>query len=268
VTADRQVVAVPVVEGDQELVADRLFALGASAVSELTDGDGTTLLVADLPPDSLALLGRRHRVLERDPAWESNWRHDATVVRAGEHLVIRPDWVTGAVGPGDVEVVVAAADAFGSGSHATTRLCIARVEELVRPGDRVLDVGSGSGVLGVAALLLGAGSLTAVDVDPVAVAATRATATLNGVGDRTDASDRPLAMVTGEFELVLANLLVPIIEELGPDLRRLVAPGGRVVASGVLVDQVDRTVAALGGGPVDVVTEGDWAVVVVGRAPG
>ncbi|RUP35946.1 MAG: methyltransferase domain-containing protein, partial [Gordonia sp. (in: high G+C Gram-positive bacteria)] len=121
-------------------------------------------------------------------------------------------------------------------------------------GARVLDVGSGTGVLGVAALVLGAGSLVAVDVDPAAVAATGRTAELNGVSDRVvEVSSRPVAEVTadhGAFDVVLANLLIPIIETLGPELAAAVAPGGRLILSGLLADpslgQVDRALAAVG----------------------
>ena len=256
----RVVVAVPVDGPTADVVADELFGLGASAVSELDDGTGVAL-VADLPARAAGLLDRPHRVLEPERDWSDGWQAHAGTVRVGR-LAVRPSWVApdgvppegvepGVVaagagrGAGAVEVVLDAAEAFGSGSHPTTRLCLAQVERLVRPGDRVLDVGSGTGVLGVAALLLGAGRLTAVDIDPAAVRATAGTARLNGVGDRTQASTTPLEQVRDRFDLVLANLLIPAIELLGTDLARVVAPGGHLVVSGVLAGQVDR----VGAGP-------------------
>lgn len=285
-----------------ELVADRLFALGASAVSELADDDGGTSslrLVADLPADSLdrlAAAGLRFELLEIDPTWDDGWREHARAVCVGERLVVRPEWVDpagAADGDGDsdrVEVVVDAADSFGSGSHATTRLCLEAIERIVGPGDRVLDIGSGTGVLGVAALLLGAETLVAIDVDPNAVAATRRTAELNGAaGQVVEASGRSVAEVAadhGPFDLVLANLLVPIIEELGPEMVRSVASGGRIVLSGLLDEsgdgtpdgdavvgraaeptQVDRAIVALGpgfGAPT-VERDGGWVVVLSTR---
>ena len=275
-TADRRIVSVPVADDlDAELVSDRLFSLGASAVSELRGGPAgeDRTLVADLPADSLPALDRPFGVLDQDPSWTSSWQEHARVVRVGRNLVVRPSWLTGGtvpegLGPDDVEIVVAAADAFGSGSHPTTRLCLAAVERLVRPGDRVLDVGSGSGVLGVAALLLGAGSLTAIDVDPAALAATSETARLNDVGARVEVSDRPPSDdVSGTFDLVLANLLIPIIEDLGPSLGRTVAPGGHLVLSGVLDDQVDRAVAAIDLPPVGMDSDAGWAAVTVRARP-
>lgn len=274
------VVAVPVDGPAADLVADELFGLGASAVSELDDGDGT-VLVADLPARAAGLLVRPHRVLEPERDWTDGWQAHAGVVRVGR-LVVRPSWVEGptrgrppgddGVEPGgvvtregaagEVEVVLDAADAFGSGSHPTTRLCLAQVERLVRPGARVLDVGSGTGVLGVAALLLGAGHLTAIDIDPAAVRATAGTARLNGVADRTQASATPLAQVRDRFDLVLANLLIPAVEQLGAGMARVVAPGGHLVLSGVLVGQVDRAAAAVGAAPASVSRDDAWAALV------
>lgn len=240
-----------------ELVADRLFSLGASAVSEmdrdLPVGDQRQRLVADLPVaalDALTGAGLTFALLEVDPTWNDTWRDHAVAVPVGERLILRPEWVPAVRSPGGlgdrIEVVLDAADSFGSGSHPTTRLCLAAVERLVQPGDRVLDVGSGTGVLGVGALLLGAGSLVAVDVDPAAVIATRRTAELNGVVDRVvEVSDRRLGDVVdelGPFDLVVANLLIPIIEDLGPDLSRAVAPGGRLVLGGLLDDTHDHRV--------------------------
>ena len=174
---------------------------------------------------------------------------------------------------GRVEIVLDATHAFGSGSHPTTRPRLEVLEGLGAElaGARVLDVGSGTGVLGVAALVLGAGSLVAVDVDPAAVAATGRTAELNGVSDRAvEVSSRPVAEVTadhGPFDVVLANLLIPIIETLGPELAAPY-PGGHLVLSGLLADpslgQADRALAAVGanfGAPNELDRDG-WAAVV------
>lgn len=259
-----------------DIVADRLFGLGASAVSELQDATGGAVrIVADLPVGALAGLEESDlafELLEVDPAWSDRWRDHATAVAVGRRFVVRPEWVPHDedLARGRVEVLVDAADAFGSGSHPTTRLCLAAVEQVVAPGDAVLDVGCGTGVLGVAALLLGAGSLVAVDVDPAAIGATLRTASLNGVADRVgEVSQRPVADVTvdhGPFDLVLANLLIPVIETLGRDLAAATRSGGHLVLSGLLDDQVDRAVAAVGAGrdDVDVVRDDDWVAVVVG----
>jgi ribosomal protein L11 methyltransferase len=169
-------------------------------------------------------------------------------------VVVRPAWVDPVpLGPDDVEVLVDPGGAFGSGSHPTTRLCLAAVERLVAGGEAVLDVGCGSGVLGVAAALLGAGAVGAIDVDPEAVRATVEVAGLNDVADSVVASTTALAEVSGRFDLVVANLLIPIIEELGPDLVVRCAPGATLVLSGLLPEHRARAVVAVA--PLRVVAE-------------
>jgi ribosomal protein L11 methyltransferase len=173
---------------------------------------------------------------------------------------------------------------FGSGSHPTTRMCASLLDHpVVRrqlDGD-VLDVGSGSGVLAVAAALVGAVSVTAIDVDPAARSATARAAALNGVADRVHVvpdglGDLSAAVLDGSrppFGLVLANVLIPVIEEHAGDLVAVAGPGAVLVVSGLLGPQVDRAVAALAaavadrGGPdrVEVVVEvaeGEWRTVV------
>lgn len=308
-----------------ELLADRLFSLGASAVSELPEDQGGVghgagggadvgagggvRLVADLPASALDRLDVPFELLEHDPTWEDAWRDHAVAVPVGQRLLLRPEWVDAdvrgaaaddlsspdaldsadrldsadALNSADcldsaprIEVVLDAAHAFGSGSHPTTRLCLEAIEGLGADlvGARVLDVGSGTGVLGVAALVLGAGSLVALDVDAAAIAATRRTAELNGVTDRViEVSSRSVSEVTAEhgpFDLALANLLVPIIESIGADLAAAVAPGGHLVLSGLLADpstrQVQRAIDVTGLRPADIgVAELDGWVSLVNR---
>ena len=246
--SERHAVSLVVGSDAAELVADRLFTLGATAVSEEAVPGGVRL-VADLDEHGLRELvdaGEPVEVLERRDTWDQGWRAHARTWRCGEHLVLRPAWLDPEpLAAGEVEVVVEPGCAFGSGSHPTTRLCLAAVERLVRPGASVLDVGSGSGVLGVAAALLGAGRVDAIDVDPEAVRATDEVAGLNGVAEVVNASATPLGSVHGRYDLVLANLLVPIIEDLGRQLVTRLAPGGTLVLSGLLVEHEQRALAAV-----------------------
>lgn len=228
---------------DPDVVADALFALGASAVLERSAS-----VVADLDASVLAEAGVGHlgsvRILEQPGPV-------AAVVderRVGRRLLLTPR--ASGQHPGRVEVILEAAGAFGSGSHPSTRLCLAALERVVPPGGSVLDVGCGTGVLGAAALLLGAGSLTAIDVDREALRVTRRVLDRNRVAERAVVLDPvapqpPLAHVEGTFDLILANLLVPTIESLGEQLVARVAAGGALVVGGVLVRQRDRAVAAL-----------------------
>lgn len=269
-----RVVEVEVDREQAELVADELFSLGASAVSERPGPGDSVVLVADVDPAAVRTAGWPCRVVAEAPAPATAWHDEVGARRCGERLVVRPVGVDGAApvgaslgqGAADavVEVVVDPGTAFGSGSHASTRLCLAALEPFAPGARRVLDVGSGTGVLGVAALLLGAGTLVALDVDPGAVAATRRAVELNGVADRATVLAGEVSQTMGTFDLVLANLLVPIVEELGPELVARVAPGGAIVVGGLLDHQVDRAVAALSPlVPSARTVEADWVALTL-----
>lgn len=219
-----------------------------------------------------------------DAAWADAWREHAEAVTAGPFLV-RPPWVevasvrSGAlrpdpIGRSPVELVVDPGRAFGSGSHPTTRMCLEALGDLMaphggdvphdgnvqpggdgrtalarlRPGCTVADVGCGSGILAVGALLLGAQEAVGVDIDPTARTASRAVASANGVGERYEFRDGGIAPLCHRgqcFDVVVANVLIPVIEEHGRDLQAMCRPGGAIVVSGLLVDQRDRALAAL-----------------------
>lgn len=295
----RIAVAIDVAMSDVDLIADRLFSAGASAVAERVRHDGSVTLIADLEVEAIDRLNEQAnlmlRTLEPDVAWNNGWRDFAKARRCGR-IVIRPAWlpadspvesdvphtdtperIGGAESAADaqgqavgdtIELVMEPGVSFGSGTHVTTRLCVEAVDRLVTPGATVLDVGSGTGVLGVAAALLGSGGVVAIDIDTDAVRVTHDLAEVNGVGDRVTASTDRLADVAGQFDLVLANVLIPVIEELGADIVERIAPGGRLVVSGVLVEHRDRTVAALPGLALDRTEDRDgWLLLEFTRPP-
>jgi ribosomal protein L11 methyltransferase len=185
----------------------------------------------------------------------------------GERLLVRPPWVPAPPGAGRAVVVVDPGRAFGSGTHASTRLALAALDRLVRGGERVLDAGCGSGVLGIAALALGAGHAVGVDRDPAALEASRANAARNAVEDRLVVTPAPLDDVVASeepFDLVVANLLLPDLVEMAPALRAALADGGTLVVSGVLVGQRGPAIdaaAALGLVPAGEDTDGGWLAV-------
>jgi ribosomal protein L11 methyltransferase len=292
----------------EELAADRLLVLGASAVAQgpvptardagpggagppgtgpgstgpadsLGAPRGAVVLVADLDPGYVAEVerwcagtgaGLSVRVVEVDPSWADGWRAHAAAHRVGP-LTVRPPWVPADGGGAGPEVVVDPGRAFGSGSHPTTRLCLAALVDLVHGGESVLDVGVGSGVLAVAALRLGADRAVGVDIDPEAAAASRACAAANGVAARYTFAGADLGSVDGRFDIVLANLLVGTVEELGPALAGAVRPGGALVVSGILADQRARVLAALGApgpSPEAELAEEGWVAVVLRCPPG
>lgn len=161
----------------------------------------------------------------------------------------------GAITIADRRLTVDAGQSFGHGSHPTTMLCLRALEAHVRPGHAVLDVGCGSGVLALAARVLGAETVTAIDIDPAAVAATRANAAANEV--EIEIVHGELAALDRHYDIVVANMLLTEVEPLAADIVRLA--GELLIVSGALVDQASRWTPMFPDGElVDEATEGDW----------
>jgi ribosomal protein L11 methyltransferase len=283
----RVVVEVPGTDVDEASgLAWSSSGAGSSAVAGIEEqpdpdgGDGVRLLVS-LPAgsvdDLLAVLGGRWPATVAGPVssepWLDAWRDWARPVRVGR-LVLQPPWLgplpggPGASGEaGDLVLRLDPGRAFGSGAHPTTRLVLAELQAAGVDGASVLDVGCGSGVLAVAAALLGATAVTGVDLDPAAHAATRANAEANGVAGQVEVAPGDLAELEGRFDVVVANIGAGVLEELAPLVVARVAPGGLVVLSGVLVEQAPQVVAAYGAvGAAVSSTDAGW-VAITGRAP-
>jgi ribosomal protein L11 methyltransferase len=239
---------------DSELAADRLWAAGAPGIEELAlAGDAVAIrgVLGDARADAVARLGElpagwELHWVDVDDAPSEAWRDHVVPIEIDgpDGLVVRPAWLPPIV-DGRTEIAIEPGASFGLGDHPTTQLCLSAVRTLTRPGIRVLDVGCGSGVLGIAALRCGAHHVTAIDVSAAAVEASWSNAVLNGVADRFEASLTPVADVEGTFDLVVANVLAPVIVEMAPDLVRLVGDDGVLVVSGILAAAHDHVVEAL-----------------------
>ena len=186
-------------------------------------------------------------------------------------MYIRPEWVTAAdAKPDDIVLVMDPGMAFGTGTHPTTQLCLIAIEDLLDdwPGVDVLDLGCGSGILGIAAVKLGAAHVLALDIDELAVNATQENAAFNGVTDRITAQQGSLDVLktsARHFDLLLANILAKVIIELcDQGLGDVLRAGGVGVFSGIIQDQADDVEAALrrtGLDPTRRRTSGDWVVI-------
>lgn len=237
-----------------DLVTDALWQHAPPAVEERADGPEVVLL-AGFPSRSAAEAAATSareagaRSVEVLPVLDDGldaWREHATAHRAGPFLVT-PPWLAAPADADGRPLVIDPGRTFGSGSHPTSRLVLELLAPLVGPGASVLDVGCGSGILAVGAAALGA-SAHGVDVDPAAPAATLANATANGVADRVTATNDSLGEVVADrrtFDVVVANLLAPILVELAEPLVQAVAVGGHLVVSGLLADRWEPTVDAL-----------------------
>jgi ribosomal protein L11 methyltransferase len=169
--------------------------------------------------------------------WANVWKAHYSVHRVGRRVSVKAPWHE--VDPRADEVVIELDPgmAFGTGLHPSTQLCMIALEDELAPGDRVLDVGVGSGVLAVAAAVLGAGAVDGVDIEPVAVRAARENAARNGVADVIrveEGSVGPGQPFQGEYDLVVANIIARILAELAAPLAGAVRPGGTLILGGII----------------------------------
>ena len=192
-----------------------------------------------LERSGVAMLGASMDRLE-DADWVALTQRQFEPIRAGERLWIVPTWHE-PPRPGDVNIVLDPGAAFGTGSHPTTRMCLAWLEAQVRAGDSVLDYGCGSGILGIAALKLGAGAATGIDVDPLALEAARYNARRNGVALQVRDAQRGLDATA---RLTVANILANPLRMLAPLLATHTRIGGLVALSGILEDQSGAVIDA------------------------
>lgn len=161
--------------------------------------------------------------------WANAWKEFYKPFRVGRRLVVTPPWEHPELAPDDIPLVVDPGMAFGTGSHPTTQLCLVGLEDYVRPGARVADIGTGSGILAIAAAKMGASHVAANDNDPLAVRIARENAAANGVPvEITD------ALPTGQYDAVVANILADVIIGMAEELQALLAPGGVLLASGII----------------------------------
>ena len=228
-----------------------LGLLGDPAVSGAWQENGAVRLYwpADRwSPDRLAVLKRVLSLcgdtsvsitVDQVPAqdWNKQWAKSVTPIRIGRRIVLRPSWQRMELQSGDIELVLDPKQAFGTGHHATTAMLLEWLEDCIHGGERVLDVGTGSGILAMVALKLGAKAAIGIDNDPVAIDCARDYATDNRFGPELDLRVATLdALGSHPFDLILANLDRPTLLEAGRLFEPLLAHGARVLVSGVLLE--------------------------------
>ena len=195
---------------------------------------------------------RSRRVADED--WENNWKQYYHPIPIGEKLLIVPQWEELPETGGRTVLLLDPGLAFGTGSHPTTAMCLEAMQALPLAGAQVLDLGCGSGILGIAAVLLGAESSTGCDIDPKSPDIAAENAALNGIGpdrfrafcgDVLDRRGLGGRLQPGGYQLVLANIVADVIISLAPAARFFLAPGGTFICSGIIDGREDEVRTAL-----------------------
>jgi ribosomal protein L11 methyltransferase len=204
-------------------------------------------------------------------AWVEQWKRFYRPFKIGQRLVIRPPWDAYTASADEAVLILNPGQAFGTGLHATTQLCLRVIETLsaTRQGANLLDLGCGSGILSLAGVLFGFASAFGVDVDRLAVWCARANARLNHLMKPVTFRSGSIEVVSGHFEVVVANILLePIVAMLAP-LHRVIAPGGTVILSGILaseVPQLQQKLSTHSWRVVQQTSQEEWAAIVCEEA--
>lgn len=283
-------IRVRVGRGVAEAVANFLLELGSSGL-EVQEGGGRTTLKGYLRgniEDQPQRLSRYLQSLEAmgltdghegpelsllgETDWLSHWRSRFHAFQVGRRLLIRPSWETVAPAPGQQVIVIDPQMAFGTGEHVTTQFCLRALEEAVRKNDLILDVGTGSGILSIAAAKLGAKKVLGLDIDPRAIATARENARVNGVSHRVNFSCSPLdhRVSSKSFHRVVANINSEVLLPLLSELRRVLKSKGYLILSGFLAKEeatLRRGLPESGLRLCRLEHQGDW-ISVLGQSQG
>jgi len=205
-----------------------------------------------------------------DEDWAETWKAYIHTEKIGERIVVRPTWEEYTPSADEIVIELDPGAAFGTGAHATTAMCLRWLEHLVSPGMRVYDVGCGSGILAVAAAKLGAGEVIAMDYDPVAVSVAEENIRQNNVHNVVACESDLLSACEGAApaELITANIIADVIIRLFAQLDRHLAPGGTLLASGIIDDRiagVEHAAAEHGFTVLDMSCEKEWAAMIIRR---
>lgn len=194
--------------------------------------------------------------------FENSWKKYFKSTEIGRRLCICPSWEQYNNKENRKVLKIDPGAAFGTGTHATTAMCLALLDQFITPNQTVLDIGCGSGILSIAAVLLGAERATGIDIDPVAVKVARENAALNGLSEKTEFLVGNLnEKITSRYSVVCANIVADVIMALAPDVPGLLAPGGRFLCSGIIDSRAEEVRAALlraGLQITNTVTESNW----------
>ena len=226
------------------------------------------------------LVNCRGLIMDKTPLaeenWEESWKDNYPPVELGNRLVILPYWLEETYSGDRIPVILDPGLTFGTGSHPSTQMVIEAMEETVKAGDRCLDLGSGSGILSITALRLGAEQTVGVDIDPKAEDMARENAAANGYGsDRftaltgdVTADSALMSQLAGKYDLVLVNIVADVIIHLAPVLPEFLSAGSTLICSGILdsrLEDVQQALFRAGIDPIRVCAREDWRCIIAKR---
>ena len=201
--------------------------------------------------------------------WAENWKKAFKPLRLGRHMLVKPGWADCEVLPGDRVIEIDPGMAFGTGTHETTGMCVELVEKYVSPGVNAIDVGTGTGILAIAAAYMGARDVLAIDIDPVAVRVARDNIVLNGLADKITAREGDLLEAVDEVaDVVIANIIADVICMLAEPVKAHIKKNGLFICSGIARERQDEVISALnaaGYQDLDVRNQGEWAAICARR---
>lgn len=233
-----------------------------------------TLLAQNYPAYPLPVV-ETDIILEED--WNRNWKRHFTVLSITPRIVIKPTWESctiedGSGGPQKVVIEMDPGLAFGTGHHASTQLALQLIDEMFSPGaipGKVLDIGTGTGILAMACALLGSRAVTAVDIDPDAVVAAQENVRHNNLDKIVTVSNTDIASLKGSYDLIVANIVHDVLQEMAPDIIRLLVSGGRLIMAGILKNEQEKSIintyAGLGCTHLQTHCEDEWVAILFGK---
>ena len=204
-----------------------------------------------------------------DEDWAESWKSQYKPFRLGKHIVIRPGWEEYDAEHADKVVTIDPGMAFGTGTHETTGMCVGLVEEYVKPGMDVIDVGTGTGILAIAAAHMGAKHVLASDIDPMAVRVAKENIEINGFSGAIEAREGNLLEAADTTaDVVIANIIADVIISIAAPVRAFVREGGVFICSGIAREREDEVIEALkkaGYGKLDKRNQGEWTAIACQR---
>lgn len=204
-----------------------------------------------------------NKIFEED--WANNWKKYYKPVRIGKNMVIKPLWEDYELSESDIEIALDPGMAFGTGTHETTRMCVEALEKYVTKEATVFDIGTGSGILAIAAAKLGAKKVIGVDLDPVAVTAAKENVSYNNVPQTEILLGNLTDVIEGKAEIVVANIIADVIIFLSDEVKNFILPEGLFITSGIIKDRQEDVVSKLKASNFDILevkNEGEWVCIV------